>query len=50
MNIHEFLDHLRAHPEAPLALQLPDGTRVAAHYHITEVGHVTGSIRLQKTK
>ena len=56
MNIHEFLDHLRAHPEAPLALQLPDGARVPAHYHITEVGHVTkrfidcgGTRRTQET-
>jgi len=56
MNIHDFLGHLGAHPDAPLALELPDGTRVPAHYHITEVGHVSkrfidcgGTRRTQET-
>ncbi len=40
MNITTFLAHLRAHAEKPLSLRLPDGSFVAAHYHITEVGHV----------
>lgn len=40
MNISEFLSHLRAHPEKALALILPDGDFVPAHYHVTEVGHV----------
>lgn len=40
MNIADFLSHLRAHPEKPVSLILPDGGFVPAHYHITEVGHV----------
>lgn len=40
MNIADFVSHLRAHPEKPLSLILPDGGMVPAHYHITEVGHV----------
>lgn len=40
MNVADFLSHLRAHPEKPVSLILPDGGFVPAHYHITEVGHV----------
>ncbi|GEP46411.1 DUF6428 family protein [Brevifollis gellanilyticus] len=40
MNITDFLTHLRAHAEKPLSFRLPDGSFVAPHYHITEVGHV----------
>ena len=56
MNIRELVAALRLHPEAPLALQLPDGSWVPAHFHITEVGHVTkrfvdcgGTRRIQET-
>jgi hypothetical protein len=41
MNITAFLSELRAHPDKPVALLLPDGGFVPAHFHITEVGHVT---------
>lgn len=56
MNIHEFLDQLRKHPSAPLSVRRPDGSPIPAHFHITEVGHVTkrfidcgGTRRLQET-
>lgn len=56
MNIQEFVEHLQAHPEKPLRLRLPDGSQVPAHFHITEVGHVTrrfvdcgGTRRVQET-
>ncbi len=32
---------LRAHPEALIRFLLPDGDGIPAHFHITEVGHVT---------
>lgn len=32
---------LAAQPDLTLAIQLPDGDRVPAHFHLTEVGHVT---------
>ena len=41
MNTHEFLERLRHHPDHGIELQLPDGTTAPAHFHITEVGHVT---------
>lgn len=40
MQLHEFRNHLQAHPEAPLTISLPDGSTVPAHFHVTEVGHV----------
>jgi hypothetical protein len=41
MNIREFLNHLQDRPDAHVAIRLPDGSLVPAHFHITEVGHVT---------
>ena len=56
MNIKEFVEQLQAHPEKHVSLRLPDGARVPAHFHITEVGHVTkrfidcgGTRRVQET-
>lgn len=40
MNLKELKTHLSAHPDRNLALALPDGRRVPAHYHVTEVGHI----------
>lgn len=41
MNTSEFLAHLRLHAAKRLAFVLPDGGFIPAHFHITEVGHVT---------
>lgn len=43
MNVQEFTRLLRDHPEHRLAFVLPDGAEVAAHYHVTEVGHLSKS-------
>ncbi|MEQ1752217.1 MAG: DUF6428 family protein [Prosthecobacter sp.] len=40
MNITDFLTALRAHPDKPIQFLLPDGGLIAAHFHVTEVGHV----------
>lgn len=40
MTVSEFKSHLLAHEHKPLALALPDGGFIPAHFHITEVGHV----------
>lgn len=41
MNITELKAQLQARPDMNVTIQLPDGRRVPAHFHITEVGHVT---------
>jgi hypothetical protein len=41
MNTNDFINRLKEHPEMCMALRLPDGARIPAHFHITEVGHVT---------
>ena len=41
MNTSEFIAALRAHADKQISLLLPDGGFVPAHFHITEVGHVT---------
>jgi hypothetical protein len=38
MKVSEFRSHLQRSPDAELSLVLPDGGRVPAHFHITEVG------------
>lgn len=38
MNLHEFKRLLTAAPAKALALMLPDGTPIPAHFHITEAG------------
>lgn len=40
MNLKELQAQLHAHAELNVAVSLPDGGRVPAHFHITEVGHV----------
>lgn len=40
MKLHELQAQLRAHAELNLIVTLPDGGRVPAHFHVTEVGHV----------
>ncbi len=56
MNVQEFISHLSRSPELNLRFRLPSGGTVPAHFHITEVGHVTkrfvdcgGTRRLQET-
>lgn len=41
MTTHDFLELLRAHPDHHVTFATPDGERVPAHFHITEVGHLT---------
>ena len=41
MNLTELKARLRTQPELPVAIALPDGGRIPAHSHITEVGHLT---------
>lgn len=43
MNAHTFLEILRANPDHLVAFITPDGQRVPAHFHITEVGHLAKS-------
>jgi hypothetical protein len=40
MNVFDFKQQLAAHPEKPVAFQLPDGGFIAANFHVTELGHV----------
>jgi hypothetical protein len=40
MNLSELKTCLQRRPELNLALVLPDGRRVPAHFHVTEVGHI----------
>ena len=40
MNLTELRSRLGAHPGLTLTIALPDGSRVPAHFHVTEVGHV----------
>ena len=40
MKISELKAHLAGHPNQPLRFQLPDGSLVAAHAHVTEVARV----------
>ena len=40
MNLNELKVWLQKRPDVILAIALPDGRRVPAHYHVTEVGHV----------
>lgn len=41
MNLRTLMTSLRQHPEKPIRIVLPDGDPIPAHFHITEVGHVT---------
>ena len=43
MKLSQFKAHLEAHPEHELTFILPDGGRIPAHAHITEVGRVDKS-------
>lgn len=40
MNVTELKSGLQAHPDLNVLIALPDGARVPAHFHVTEVGHV----------
>ena len=40
MKLAEFKSHLARHPWLPLRFVLPDGTKVAAHAHVTEVARI----------
>jgi hypothetical protein len=40
MNVNELQAQLQAHPTAALHLRLLDGSFVAAHFHVTEVGRI----------
>ena len=40
MQLFELTDALTQHPDAGLALVLPDGSAVPKHFHVTEVGRV----------
>lgn len=40
MNLTELTTTLQMQPDLNLAFVLPDGRRVPAHFHVTEVGHV----------
>jgi hypothetical protein len=40
MNLTELRSHLQARPALNVTIALPDGGRIPAHYHVTEVGQV----------
>ena len=40
MKLSAFTDHLRAFPDLELTFILPDGGRIPAHAHITEIGRI----------
>ncbi|MEO0475595.1 MAG: DUF6428 family protein [Planctomycetota bacterium] len=40
MQLSELKQELSQHPDAGLAFTLPDGSAVAQHFHVTEVGRV----------
>ncbi len=40
MNLAEFKSLLLAHPALDVAILLPDGRAIPAHFHVTEVGHI----------
>ena len=40
MQLSELTDALKQRPDAALAFVLPDGSTVAPHFHVTEVGRV----------
>ena len=41
MKLRDLKATLTLHPDALPRFILPDGDQIPAHYHITEVGHVT---------
>jgi hypothetical protein len=41
MNLDKLIEILRGNPDAALEIRLPDGTAVAPHFHVTELGLVT---------
>lgn len=43
MNTQAFTELLEQHPNHGIELLLPDGTTAPAHFHITEVGHLSKS-------
>lgn len=43
MTIRHFLDLLESRPDSHVTFVKPDGGRVPAHFHVTEVGHLAKS-------
>jgi len=41
MNLRSFKYLLHQNQDRPVIFVLPDGDVIPAHYHVTEVGHVT---------
>ena len=41
MNLSELKNYLHRAPDSSVTLSLPDGRVIPAHFHVTEVGHVT---------
>ena len=41
MTTKEFIGLLEKYPGRTVEIELPDGTLVPAHFHVTEVGHIT---------
>lgn len=41
MKLHELKSFLSQHPDSAPRFLLPDGDAIPAHFHITEVGHLT---------
>jgi hypothetical protein len=56
MNLSALKTTLQAHADLTVHIALPDGGRIPAHYHVTEVGHVAkrfidcgGTVRTSET-
>jgi hypothetical protein len=56
MNLSALKTTLQAHAGLTVSIALPDGGRIPAHYHVTEVGHVAkrfidcgGTVRTSET-
>ena len=43
MNVEKFQQLLEQYPNAKLHFQLPTGTKIPAHFHVTEVGRIDKS-------
>lgn len=40
MTVRELCEHLEQHPDKGIQFQLPEGTRLAAHAHVSEVARI----------
>ena len=43
MKVEQFQQLLEQYPDAKLQFQLPDGEKIPAHFHVTEVGRIDKS-------